>query len=283
MESMPKERSKPFHTKGFVSLLITLSFLVMVVAGGVLYISPKGRVAHWTGWMVAGLDKEQWSAVHMAASFVFVVAAGFHLYLNWASFWSYLKARAVSGLNLKRELALALVLMAVCVAGTIADVTPFKAVVYGRDGFQDYWEARSEAPPVPHTEIFTLSRLSEETGMSVETMKERLAQAGIDAGDPSDTIEQIGRRHGKTPNELFRVIEADRSQDSRGGGQGGPGMGYGKMTVEQACERAKIDVETGLTRLREAGVQASKSENVKSVAGKAGCHPKEIAEIIAGR
>ena len=76
-------KMKRFHTRAFVSLLLTCSFFVLLVTGIVLYITPQGRVAHWTGWTIAGLGKEQWSAVHIVISLLFLTSAALHLYFNW--------------------------------------------------------------------------------------------------------------------------------------------------------------------------------------------------------
>lgn len=46
IEEEYKEREKVFHKKGFTSLLLFFSFLVLVVSGVVIYGAPKGRVAH---------------------------------------------------------------------------------------------------------------------------------------------------------------------------------------------------------------------------------------------
>ena len=46
-----------FRTKGFVSLLLALTFLVASFSGVILYLTPRGRVANWTGWTMLGLDK----------------------------------------------------------------------------------------------------------------------------------------------------------------------------------------------------------------------------------
>ena len=98
------KKTTRFHTRGFTSLLTTCSFLLLAITGIVLYISPKGRVAHWTGWTVLGIDKEQWSDIHMIASLLFLISAAFHLYFNWRIFWGYIKKRLEASLNLKLEM-----------------------------------------------------------------------------------------------------------------------------------------------------------------------------------
>ena len=52
-------------TRSLIAFLVTWAFLVLMVSGIVLYLVPQGRVAYWVHWSLAGLDKEQWAAVHM--------------------------------------------------------------------------------------------------------------------------------------------------------------------------------------------------------------------------
>ena len=96
-----------FQWRAFVTLFVTLSFVLIAASGIVLYVSPPGRVAHWSLWTLGGLDKEAWQGVHTVFAFLFVLAGAFHLYFNWRVFWSYLRSRLAAGIRMKRELALA--------------------------------------------------------------------------------------------------------------------------------------------------------------------------------
>ncbi len=96
-----------FHWRAFVTLFVILSYVLLATSGIVLYVAPPGRVAHWSLWTLARLDKEAWQAVHTVFAFLFVLAGAFHLYLNWRIFWSYLRSKLTAGVRMKRELALA--------------------------------------------------------------------------------------------------------------------------------------------------------------------------------
>jgi len=78
----PRGRTRRFEWRAFVSVTTMLSFLGMSVTGVVLFVTPPGRIAHWTGWTLSGLTKDQWVALHIWFSLVFLVTAAFHLYLN---------------------------------------------------------------------------------------------------------------------------------------------------------------------------------------------------------
>jgi hypothetical protein len=44
--------------KGFTSLLLAVAFLMLGFSGVILYLTPRGRVANWTGWTMLGLDQQ---------------------------------------------------------------------------------------------------------------------------------------------------------------------------------------------------------------------------------
>ena len=119
---------KAFHWRGFCSLLLFCSGMVMLVSSAVLYASPQGRIAHWTGWSILGLEKEEWSAVHMVCGLLVVLTSIFHIYFNWTHFICYIKRKTESTLHLKREIALALLVSIAFVAGTILQCQPFHAI-----------------------------------------------------------------------------------------------------------------------------------------------------------
>jgi len=78
----------------FISLSISFSFLIMSYTGIILFLSPKGRVANWTNWELFGLDKTQYTNLHVTFMVLFLLGMFFHIYLNWGSLLNYLKNRA---------------------------------------------------------------------------------------------------------------------------------------------------------------------------------------------
>ena len=113
-----------FHMRGFTSLLLTLGFAVLTFSGVILYLTPRGRVANWTGWTLLGLDKREWQAIHINIALLVLIVAGLHLFLNWSLFWGYIKKKASLSLNLKVEMLAALVIAGGVLAGTIQAVSP---------------------------------------------------------------------------------------------------------------------------------------------------------------
>jgi len=108
-----------FQFRGFVSLALSVSFLVAAVSGLVLWLAPPPH-AQGAGWLTFGIGKGVWKNAHIYVSLLMLGAGVCHLALNWSVFWSYVWNRAVKRVNQKWELALALaVLVAVAWASSL--------------------------------------------------------------------------------------------------------------------------------------------------------------------
>jgi hypothetical protein len=276
-----KSDKKKFNWRGTMSLLAASSFVVMTVTGIVLYVSPQGRVAHWADWRVAGLDKEQWGALHTTSSLLFMVAACVHLYFNWRVFLHYI--RVARQFNLKREMAATLLITAVVIAGTVWEVPPFGSIMAANTRIKAYWDARSAQAPYPHAEAATLEEFARQTGTNLEQLKTRLAEMGVDANDPATTIGSAARQLDLSPGELFeRLGAAGRGAGAgrRGGGGGGGGSGFGRQTLEQVCRASGVDVQQAIAMLKAEGVQAGAGETLRDIADRAGVRPPDILDMI---
>ena len=150
----------------------------MCFSGTMLFLTPRGRTANWTDWSLLALDKHQWGSVHVNNSVVFVAIAVLHLVLNWSVFTRYIKKKATNGLNLKRELALATSLAALCIVGPIWGVPPFSTLMTLNEDIKNYWDQTAQQPPVPHAEELTLAELAATIDLSVDEVSVALADEG---------------------------------------------------------------------------------------------------------
>ena len=226
---------KPFHWKGFVSFVLAGVFLLLIVSGGVLYAAPRGRIANWTEWYVLGLDKDAWSILHMATSCLFVVFGAIHLWLNWTSFASYFKVRFERSFNLKREFALALVLLLLLMAAAVWRLPPVSYVESWNLAIKDHWEGWSARPPYPHAEESTLREFTDRLGLDLNVAVERLDREGLTPETEDVTIADLAASYGVRPDSLYRVIMGEApisggyGRGSGGGGRrGGSGTGEGR-------------------------------------------------------
>lgn len=218
-----------FQLRGFTSLLLTLLFLALSFSGVILYFTPRGRMANWTGWTMLGLEKQGWQAVHINIALLFLIAAGLHLFLNWGLFWGYIK-------KMKLEMLVSIVIAGGMLVGTIKGVSPFGALMTLNEQIKDYWEREPVTAPMPHAEELNLGQLAAKMGLSVEQVSDALKQEGIVVENDTTTIAQLAEKNRLTPSDVYAAVkkhfpEAQQPGQGRGEGKGGglgPGKGQGR-------------------------------------------------------
>ncbi len=216
-----------FQFKGFTSLLLSLTFLGLAFSGVLLFLTPRGRVANWTGWTILGLGKEGWISVHINVAILVLVVATIHLILNWTMFWGYIKKRASLGLNMKVEMAVAAIVTAVVFAGAIYEVPPFSTVMALNRQIKDSWEGRASDAPAPHAEEFTLERVAANMNLSATEVAAALQKDGFVVPSASATVGQIAEANGVTPQDIYAAITLRFPQANHGGPGKGQGQGSG--------------------------------------------------------
>jgi len=221
-----------FRTRGFVSLLLALTFLVASFSGVILYLTPRGRVANWTGWTMLGLDKHEWGAIHINACLLVLVIAVIHLILNWGIFWRYIRNKA-AGLNLKLEMAVAVLVTAVLVIGTLTQVPPFSATVALNDQIKNYWEQGAATGPAPHAEEFTLERFALSVGLTVDDVAQALTKEGIEVEDKAATIGAVAEKNGLVPSQILSAVTKHFPEAANAVPARGMGRGMGRMAGRQ--------------------------------------------------
>ncbi|GAB6166652.1 hypothetical protein JCM19992_26520 [Thermostilla marina] len=224
-----------FKMQAFTSLLLLCSFAAMLVSGVMLYLSPMGRVAKWTDWTLLGLGKEEWAAVHINNSILFLIAAVLHIYFNWRLLIAYLTKKVNTTRGRKIELGLAVVLTVFVVAGTLYSLPPFSTVMAWNEQIKRYWEARSPAAPAPHAEEFTVARLAEMYDLPPDAVVTTLVEAGFECPGPEARIRDVAESKGVPPAVLFQTlrdrfpqIEAGEGTTHGSGFGRGMGMGMGR-------------------------------------------------------
>ena len=221
---------RAFQIRGFTSLLLTLTFVAVVFSGVILYLSPRGRTAHWTDWTMLGLGKEEWGALHMNTCAALILITLLHLVFNWKMFFSYLYKKAVGGLNLKWELLTATGLTVLLVAGTICAWPPLGELAKLNTRIKNSWETTAARAPVPHSEELTLEEFAQQIHLSVEDVAKALAAEGYAVDDPTRTVGDIAHDKGDPPSAVLAAIQKHHpgAMSQQGPGRGaGPGRGMG--------------------------------------------------------
>jgi hypothetical protein len=271
--------TKKFHWKVFVSFYVVFSFLALAVSGIVLYVAPPGRIANWSVWRMVLLSKAQWQAVHTIVALLFLVAAGFHIYFNWKVLVAYLKSKLHEGLRMKREIATATAAAVALLTVTIAGVPPFSTVMDVGEGIKNSWSTAASEPPVPHAELLTVEKLADTVKIPTEKVVANLEKHGVKMAQPGMTVRQIADQNNLTPQQVYQKIQSEDAKPKVSLAEGG---GWGRMNVQQVCERFSVPVDAGVARLQAAGFEASGTTMVRELATARGKTPIEIAKIIAG-
>ena len=271
--------SAKFHWKVFVSFYVVFSFLALAVSGVVLYVAPPGRIANWSVWQLLLLSKAQWQAVHTIVALVFLVAASFHIYFNWKVLVAYVKSKLQAGIRMKRELAAASLAGAAILAVSIAGVPPFGTVMDVGEDIKNSWSTASNEPPVPHAELMTVAKLSETVKIPTEKAVANLGKQGIKVAQPTMTVQQIADENELTPQQVYQKIQSEDAKPKVSLAEGG---GWGRMNVQQVCERFSVPVDAGVARLQAAGIEATAGTAIRELATSRGKTPIDIAKIIVG-
>ncbi len=69
--------------RAIVSLLLLITFVVVLFTGIGLYFAPLGRVARETSWNFVGFDKWQLEKLHTISGFIMSLLIMIHLLLNY--------------------------------------------------------------------------------------------------------------------------------------------------------------------------------------------------------
>jgi len=201
---------KNFSFRGFISLLVTFSGLIMITSGIIAYIMPEGRIAYWADWRFWGLGKEQWNTIHTVLSFVFTSATVFHLILNWKALLSYLKDKVKKTYSMRSELVLVLVISIICTHGSIAGVAPFSSIMELGSTIKKTWYAGQEVhPPFPHAELMTLQQLTSRMDLSLAGALAFLQEQGFTEVDEKSTLKALSSRSNASPMQIFEAMMMD--------------------------------------------------------------------------
>lgn len=196
----------------FTSLTLTFTFLVMSYTGIILFIAPKGRVANWTNWELLGLDKTQYTNLHVTFMVLFLIGMIFHIYLNWCPLMCYLKNRAKQFSLLTKEFILALTINAIFVVGTLYYWAPFEQFLDFQDDVKASWEKKVVKAPYGHAELSTIEEFAQKTGRNATILIEQLKAKNLNGVSLDKTIEKVAKENGKSPADLFEMLKTPKEK-----------------------------------------------------------------------
>lgn len=166
-----------FHSRGFVSILLSISFLLVTISGFVLWLSHSPQTF--------GISKGVWKHDHIFLSLLFLVSCLFHLWFNWAVYWSYIWKPSRPRFQRKVEWALALALVAL-IAST---------------GFFDNHGGSDRMLSTSLREVVRRAGKSEEQVVAI------LEKESISVHNPADTLLEIAKHNNVAPEKLMAILQ----------------------------------------------------------------------------
>lgn len=279
-----QEQPKRFMWRAMTSVLIALSFLILLVTGIILFVSPPGRVANWTNWNILGLRKQEWIGLHIWFSTVFLVVTIVHLAFNWRPLIAYFKDRISRRLGFRREWVMACVICAGVYAGIRAQVPPFTTLLAYNEKVKESWEKPMEKAPIPHAELLSLAELSQKAGLDLTNALNRLQNAGIQGMTSEILVKDLAETNKRSSQEIYQLLlNASGASAVSQGGNGGAGGGQGRKTLVEYCAEQNIPLNDALARLKAKGIIASEALTLREIAVNNGyTRPYEVLAIIQG-
>ncbi len=269
------ETKQNFSWRSFISFGLLFSFFIIFFTGIILFIAPAGRIAHWVNWKLIALSKEDWQALHIIFSFIFIILSIFHLFsINWKVFLSYIKSKTSKGINKKKELLISAVLTLFISVGVLYSIPPFSSVINLGEQLTQSWENDAEEPPLPHAELLTLTELSEQLdNASIEKIQNKLKANNIQFNSTEETLSDIGKMNNLPPLEIYNAITKTSMS-------GMAGSGIGKKPLEEVAEENGKDINEILNLLKENNIVATKDQTLKDIAAENDMAARDIFELI---
>jgi hypothetical protein len=278
-------RGKTMNVRKATSLTAALSFVLMVLTSIVLYIVPHGRVAYWANWKLWGLTKTDWGDIHINLGLLFLIALFLHIYYNWKPLIAYLKNKAKELTVFTPEFNAAILITVACVGGTYFSVPPFSWVIDLNGQIKDNGTATYGEPPYGHAELSSLKIFAKKMNLDLEKSMQALEAAGYPAESADTTLQAIGNRYNRSPQQIYEMIKS-ASIVPAAPGKGArllpedPQPGTGNLTLDQFCIRHGLDMAKVIQGLADKGIESSGELTLKEIASRSRSSPTDVYERI---
>jgi len=267
--NMGREAKRPFDRRKFVSVFVGFSFVLMALTGLGMFFAPSCRVARDTSWAIWGHSKDDLGAVHVWFGTVFVIAAAYHIYLNWTALKNYFKTKVGEGIGLRTEWVIALLICLAVYVGTVRTVWPFSSLIEWKESYH-HGVVSGQAEHGSH---------GRRGGSSPA-----VGGSGSSTGGHSWNVEpQAGLGKGSS-HGVEDIAATQRGRGRQGGGQGqgvnAPRRGMGQMTLSELCQNEGVELTWAIGRLRGEGFAARGTMTIREIADWAGVHPRELRDVL---
>ncbi|MCK5087541.1 MAG: DUF4405 domain-containing protein [Melioribacteraceae bacterium] len=277
---MNKKQNK-INWRAFISVYMGFSFIIMVISGLILYISPPGRIAHWSYWALFGLTKDEWQAVHTIFTFLFIAAGILHLIYNWKPLLNYLRRRTQGSVKIRKEMMLASLVSILIFVGAYIGVPPFGTVMDIGEEITDSWSNEENEPPIPHAERLTIAEFAKAIDMSTNKLEKILTENGYSVKDTLRTMEELAAEYNVRPNEIYNIVKLPANKNVQSaGGIYQAGSGFGRKKLSEIFSVNNISWDEGLEILKINGIKVESDGKVKDIAEKNNLIPSDIIKAL---
>ena len=296
------------NMRKITSMTMTWSLIVLTINSIVLYVVPEGRIANWADWHFWGLDKSDWSAQHTTVGVLFIAAGLLHIYYNWKPLISYMKDKAKKLRVFTTASNIGLGLTLIFVVGTYLDVPPMSTIVDFSEQLKEGAAQKYGDPPYGQAQSSSLKGFTSRMGLDLAKSRELLEAAGVTVSDDKEMIQDIAKRSGKTPQQIYDIIKAAGYQASSVSNDSGttgdsaeaarpdeaaehvasgssdgvqaPKSGMGKKTITQLCEEIGEDCTMIIEEMKKRGMKVEPDQKLKDLADQNDTGPMQIYETI---
>ena len=269
------------NMRKITSLTALLSFVLLMVTSIILYVMPSGRVAYWSNWKFLLLSKEQWGALHLNLGCLLLFSIVLHIYYNWGLILNYLRNRTKKLRVFTPNFTIALALTLAVFLGTIKEIPPMSTIVNLGTSITDDANLFYGEPPYGHAELSPLSDFAAKVKIDLQSSLANLAAAGIMVESASQTMQEIGKANGVSPQLLYTMMKSTgNNAESTGGMPAEAPGGTGNRTLEKLCALYKLDLDAVTTSLAAQGINAKAEQTIKEIAVENSLDPQAVyAEI----
>jgi len=268
-------------------LCLFWSLVLETVSGIVLYIVPPGRIANWTNWKLWGFTKQEWGAIHTIFGYVFLIFAVIHLVYNWKVILFYIKKKVKTGLKMRLELTVSVVVALLILVATYTAIPPFGTIMDIGEDLKNSWDESRAEPFQPHAEDLTFRDFTERINMPLAEARRILEKTGIKIEDDAAVMKDIAAEHHVAPSHIYDLLTRHTAAPGEKGAArsssadlGRTGRGYGWKTIEQASREEGVLPGAAIEALYSQGITARKSDVVRTLAEKNGKKATDIVNII---
>jgi len=264
------------NIRKITSMTMIWSLIVLTINSLVLYVVPEGRISYWADWRFLGLTKHDWSAQHTTVGFLFLFAGLLHIYLNWKLIVSYMKDKAKKVKVFTTPSNIGLALTIIFVIGTYLHIPPLITIVDLSENIKESASKKYGDPPYGQAQSSSLKMFTGRLGLDLTKSIELLEGAGVTVSDERETIREIAKRSGNSPQDIYDIIQPATTGSSGADVEGSdhtsevkqiPQSGMGKKTIAQVCEEIGQDCDIIIKGLKEKGIDAEADQKLKDLAG----------------